>query len=89
MEVLIVVNKCDLNETLYHRIREEYTGAGIQVISASAKEMTGIDEVKKALSGGDLCCFTGQSGAGKSTMINALLNLSLETGNISRKISRG
>ena len=38
---------------------------------------------------GRLCCFTGQSGAGKSTMLNVLLDLKLETGGISRKISRG
>ena len=88
MDVLIVVNKRDLDETLAGRIRKEYAGAGIRVISASAKEKTGLDEVKEALRGA-LCCFTGQSGAGKSTMLNALLDLDLETGNISRKISRG
>ena len=38
---------------------------------------------------GRLCCLTGQSGVGKSTLLNALLVLSLETGEISRKIQRG
>ena len=45
--------------------------------------------MREALGGDALCCFTGQSGAGKSTMLNALLDLDLETGDISRKISRG
>ena len=38
---------------------------------------------------GELCCMTGQSGVGKSTLLNALLNLDLETGDISRRIARG
>lgn len=36
-----------------------------------------------------ICCVTGQSGVGKSTLLNALLGLSLETGDISQKIGRG
>ena len=89
MDVLMIVNKCDLDGTLAERIRSEYTQAGIRVIGTSAKEGTGLDKVREALRGGRLCCFTGQSGAGKSTMLNALFGLNLETGNISRKIARG
>ena len=89
MDVLMVVNKCDLDSSLADRIRQEYAQAGIRVIAASAKNGTGIDEIRSALGGNALCCFTGQSGTGKSTMLNALLDLDLETGNISRKISRG
>ena len=89
MDVLIVVNKCDLDDTLAERMRMEYAGAGIRLIAASAKEKTGLDEIRNALADGILCCFTGQSGAGKSTLLNALLDLELETGSISRKISRG
>lgn len=89
MKVLIVVNKCDLDDKLTERIRKEYSPAGIRVIGASAKEKKGIDQVRGAISGEELCCFTGQSGAGKSTMLNVLLGLNLETGDISKKISRG
>lgn len=89
IDVMIIVNKCDLDEMLADRIRKEYFGTGIPVISASARDGTGIGEVRKAMGGGALCCLTGQSGAGKSTMLNTLLGLKLETGNISRKISRG
>ena len=89
MEVLMVVNKCDLDNVLAGKMEQEYARTGIRVIAASAKDGTGIDDLRKALSGDVLCCFTGQSGAGKSTMLNVLLDLNLETGNISRKISRG
>ena len=88
MDVLIVVNKCDLDDQLYERIKQEYAYTGIPVIPASAKSGWGTETVREALKGA-LCCFTGQSGAGKSTMLNALLELNLETGGISRKISRG
>lgn len=89
MKVLIVVNKEDLDDSLGEKTRQEYSGAGIRVIAASARNGSGLNDIRDALTDEKLCCFTGQSGAGKSTMLNALLNLNLETGDISRKISRG
>ena len=89
IEVLLIVNKTDLDGTLADKMKEEYAQTGIRVIASSAKNAKGLDEIRSALGGNALCCFTGQSGAGKSTMLNALLDLDLQTGNISRKISRG
>lgn len=89
MDVLMVVNKCDLDGSLAERMMQEYKRTGIRVIAASAKTSAGIEEVREALADRELCCFTGQSGAGKSTLLNRLLDLDLETGNISVKISRG
>lgn len=89
MEILLVVNKSDLDASLADRIRREYAATGIPVFPVSAKLGTGLEALKKALEGDALCCLTGQSGAGKSTLLNALLGLDLETGDISRKISRG
>ena len=90
MEIIMVVNKCDLDSAaLAEKIRSEYQQTGIRVIAASAKEGKGLEEIRKELAGDALCCFTGQSGAGKSTLLNKLLGLELETGDISRKISRG
>lgn len=89
MDVLMIVNKCDVDETLADRMREDYAQTGIRIIEASATKGIGLEEIRNALGDGTLCCFTGQSGAGKSTMLNALLGLDLETGDISIKISRG
>ena len=90
MEIMMVVNKYDLDSAaLAEKISSEYQQTGIRVIAASAKEGKGLEEIRKELAGDALCCFTGQSGAGKSTLLNKLLGLELETGDISRKISRG
>ena len=89
MDILLVVNKCDLNPHTAEQMKKEYHSAGIQVIPISAKTGEGLEQLRKALTGSELCCFTGQSGAGKSTTLNALLDLELETGTISKKIARG
>ncbi len=88
MDVVIIVNKCDLDETLAEKIRQEYSGTGIRIIPAIAKTGEGLETIRDTLKGA-LCCFTGQSGAGKSTLLNALLGLNLETGDVSKKIRRG
>ena len=88
MELLIAVNKTDLDGSLAPKLAEEYRAAGIPVFAVSGKTGEGLEPLKEAMKGG-LCCLTGQSGAGKSTLLNALLGLDLETGDISRKIARG
>lgn len=88
MRVLIAVNKRDLDEKLAPRLREEYAAAGIPVFSIQADAGMGLEALREAM-GSSLCCFSGQSGAGKSTTINALMRTSQETGDLSRKIARG
>lgn len=88
MEVMIAVNKSDLDHHLASEIQKQYLETGIPVYEVSAREKTGLEDLKNAMRG-KLCCLTGQSGAGKSTLLNALLDLDLETGDISRKIARG
>ena len=89
LKTAIVVNKCDLDPTLAERIRVEYAGAECPVLSASAKQAEGLEELRAIMTGESCCCLTGQSGVGKSTLLNALLGLELETGDISEKIQRG
>ncbi len=88
MRVMIAVNKCDLDRDLAPRLEKEYAPAGIPVFPVSAREGWGLEPLREAM-GGSLCCLTGQSGAGKSSLLNALMGLRLETGEISRKIARG
>lgn len=88
MDVMIAVSKTDLDPGMGERIRQEYAAAGIPVYSVCALTGEGLEALKESMRG-EVCCLTGQSGAGKSTILNALLGLELETGDISRKISRG
>ena len=89
MKTAIVVNKCDIDDSLVADIRRQYAGAECPVLAASAKEAQGLDDLKAIMQGESCCCLTGQSGVGKSTLLNALLGLELETGEISEKIQRG
>ena len=88
MDMLLVVNKCDLDEGLAQELSAQYAGAQVLVYAVSAESGQGLATLRERM-GGRLCCLTGQSGVGKSTLLNALLGLSLETGEISRKIQRG
>ena len=88
MDMLLVVNKCDLDEGLAQELQAQYAGAQAPVYAVSAESGQGLAALRERM-GGRLCCLTGQSGVGKSTLLNALLGLSLETGELSRKIQRG
>ena len=85
--VYICINKCDLDPAVdLHRI---YTNAGFPVILASAETGEGVEQLRKLLEG-KLTAFTGNTGVGKSSMLNALCpELSLATGEVSEKLGRG
>ncbi len=85
---VLVVNKCDLSEALGAEVRKEYAQMGCRILEVSAKKGTGLEELKAIMREG-ICCFAGQSGVGKSTLLGAAAGLSLQTGEISRKIARG
>ncbi|MBP3646434.1 MAG: ribosome small subunit-dependent GTPase A [Clostridia bacterium] len=84
----IVVNKCDLDEALFDQIAKDYAGLNVPVLKVSAKTGEGLETFQNLLKTG-ICCLAGQSGVGKSTLLSAATGLTLETGEISRKISRG
>ena len=90
LQTLLAVNKADLDEApgVIGEAKAMYAGADTDVIALSAQSGQAIEQLKARLSG-HTCCFSGQSGVGKSTLLNALFGLSQETGDISRKIQRG
>lgn len=88
MQLLLVVNKCDMDSSLAEGLRRQYAGAQAPVLAVSAISGAGLEEMRNAMRG-SLCCLTGQSGVGKSTLLGRLLGMELETGELSEKIQRG
>ena len=90
IKALIVLNKTDLDkEKTFKQIKTVYGRIGYKVIETKAKEGAGIKELKKELLN-NTNAFSGNSGVGKSTLINAIFDkdVTLE-GEISKKSKRG
>lgn len=86
-QVLVVLNKCDLDraEELY----EIYQSSAIPVLRVSAETGEGLDDLRQAIAG-KLNAFTGNSGVGKSSILNALdPAFSLPVGEVSKALGRG
>lgn len=88
VEFLIVVNKSDIDDTLYKNIVSEYSGLGIDILCVCAKSGLGIDALKNKLKN-KLTVLAGQSAAGKTSIVNTSFGLELKTGEVSEKIARG
>ena len=87
VEVILCVNKCDLDPAL--DLVRIYQNAGFPVIQASAETGQGVEELRQRLQG-KLTAFTGNTGVGKSSMLNRLCpDLALATGEVSEKLGRG
>ena len=85
--VILCVNKCDLDPAL--DLNRIYSHAGFRVICTSAETGEGVEELRQVIRG-KLTAFTGNSGVGKSSILNALCPaLSLPTGEVSEKLGRG
>ena len=85
--VYICVNKCDLDPA--EDLLRIYRNAGFPVICASAETGQGVEELRMLLAG-KLTAFTGNTGVGKSSMLNRLCpQLGLATGEVSEKLGRG
>ena len=85
--VYICVNKCDLDPAI--DLVRIYEHAGFSVIRASAETGEGVEELRRLIRG-KLTAFTGNSGVGKSSMLNRLCpQLALPTGEVSEKLGRG
>ena len=85
--VYLCVNKCDLDPAV--DLVRIYQNAGFPVIRASAETGEGVDQLRELIRG-KLTAFTGNTGVGKSSMLNALCpELALATGEVSEKLGRG
>lgn len=90
IKALIVLNKTDLDDKEeFKEIKKIYKAIGYQVIETEAKNQKGIDELRKKLID-NINAFSGNSGVGKSTLINNLFekDMTLE-GEISQRNKRG
>ncbi len=86
-EVLICFNKCDLDRA--DGLAAVYREAGFPTLQVSAETGDGIPELAAAIAG-KVSAFTGNSGVGKSSILNALQpGFGLEVGDVSEKLGRG
>ena len=87
VQVIICINKCDMDPAV--DLRKIYQNAGFSVISVSAETGEGVEQLR-ALLMGKFTAFTGNTGVGKSSMLNRLCpELNLPTGEVSQKLGRG
>ena len=98
---IIVLNKTDLDKKKeFEKIKEVYQNIGYTVIETIAKDLsieseknniylTGIQELEKHLKG-NINAFSGNSGVGKSTLINAIFKDTItQEGEISQRNKKG
>ena len=85
--VILCVNKCDLDPAA--DLVRIYEHAGFSVICTSAETGEGVGLLRQSIAG-KLVAFTGNSGVGKSSILNRLApELNLATGEVSEKLGRG
>jgi len=94
LKPIICINKVDLMEDNKQSIQkdkivETYKNIGYEVIETIAKQQKGIEGLKRILKN-NITAFAGNSGVGKSTLINAIFKKDVTTeGLLSQKIKRG
>lgn len=86
---IICINKCDLMTNKEKEIIDVYRSLDILVVKTSTYTGEGIDDLKKHLKGRQ-AIFVGNSGVGKSSLINKLMDFDeIKTGNVSLSSKRG
>ncbi|MCL2765048.1 MAG: ribosome small subunit-dependent GTPase A [Treponema sp.] len=91
IDAVVICNKTDLfhDDIDIDERLEEYSRIGYRLLRISAKTGEGIDELRSGIAG-KTCVLTGQSGVGKSSIINALEpKLDLKEGELNEKYDRG
>ena len=90
IEPVICVNKSDIDEDdIFNYVNEAYGKAGYNVRSVCALESKGLEGLFEDTKG-KIIVFAGQSGVGKSTLLNSIFDkIIMPTGHVSDKIQRG
>ena len=88
MDVVFCINKMDLDKAEATAILDQYKHIERRLMTSTVTG-EGVDELK-AYCTGHTVCFAGQSGVGKSSLLNQILpHAELAVGDVSRKIARG
>ena len=86
-EVLLCINKSDLDRA--DELCAVYAQAGLPFVLVSAETGEGVEELRERIAG-KLSAFTGNSGVGKSSLLNALdPHFSAQVGEVSQALGRG
>ena len=86
-ELIVCINKTDVDPA--DELYGIFTAAGFIVVRTSVPDGTGIDALHREIAG-KICAFTGNSGVGKSSIMNALSpGLNIKTAEVSEKLGRG
>ena len=89
LEVVICFNKSDLDVSFdFEQYKAIYEAAGYPVVKTCAVTKEGVDDLL-ALLVGKINVFSGPSGVGKSSLLNAIEDYAVEIGSLSEKIKRG
>lgn len=87
VQPVIVITKADLAAA--DALEKAYADSTIPLIRLDYDTGEGLDQIRARIAG-NLCAFCGNSGVGKSTLLNALApQLERQTGGISQKLGRG
>lgn len=87
IQPVIIISKTDLKSS--DELFDIYNSAGIETIAVSSVTEAGVEKVRELLKD-KISAFSGNSGVGKSTLLNLIdENFCMETGAISKKLKRG
>lgn len=86
-ELVVCINKIDIDPA--DELYDIYTRSGFKTLRTSAQTGEGISQLKAELSG-KICAFTGNSGVGKSSILNSIVpSFNIEVAEVSAKLGRG
>lgn len=87
---VICITKIDkVEQNKYLELKKIYEEIGYKVYPISSKNKIGLEDIKKELKG-NLCVLSGNSGVGKSSLINAIFDKEImKEGKVSERILRG